>query len=477
MTFSSTFSTTPQSKKTISALWRLEKIILDTLDFNQVVQKVVDSVLTELGYLKLGYRIIVFALIDKEQSELKRISISQTEEARKALEITPVPFHEINIPFSAKNNLCIRAILEKRPFVTSYWPDILMPSYTSEEAIAVQKAIGIKTSMIYPVIVRDKPIGVLILSMAKKENEVSEEEKDLIRGFTDVVGLALQNAKLYTSLEETSEKLRVANEKLKELDKLKDEFVSLASHELRTPMAAIKSYLWMALNKSQQDLSDNMKKYLNRSYISVDRLINLVNDMLNVSRIESGRISLNLSKVNLVNLASDVKEEVGAKAKERNVKVEVEDTSIPCCLCDQDKIHEVFLNLVGNSLKFTPKDGQVKISFKEEKPYIKVSVADTGRGIAKEDLPKLFTKFGRLSNSYLLVPESSGTGLGLYISKSIVNFHKGSIEAKSDGLDKGSVFTFSLPILGTPLALQLEEEVKKQSPKEAKEIIKTNVNV
>ena len=116
MKFIRPFSTTPKAQKTIEALWRLEKIILDTLDFREVVQKIVDSMLTELGYLKLGYRIIVLALVDEKEGVLKRISISQTEEASKALEVTTVPFHEIIIPLSARENLCIKAAIEKRPF-------------------------------------------------------------------------------------------------------------------------------------------------------------------------------------------------------------------------------------------------------------------------------------------------------------------------------------------------------------------------
>src|SRR3989344_4963802 len=243
------YSTTPQAKETIEALWRLEKIILDSLDFRDVVQKIVDSVLSELGYLKLGYRIVVLALVDNEKKVLKRISISQTAEAKKALEVTPVPFHEIDIPLTEIENLCTKAVVNSQPYTTHDWYEILRPSYTADEAKLVQKVVGIKTSMIFPVMAKGTPIGILIFSMIKDENEVSEEERDLIRGFTDVVGLAVQNAKLYSSLEETKKKLEFANTRLKELDKLKDDFVSVASHELRTPMTAIKSYIWMALNK------------------------------------------------------------------------------------------------------------------------------------------------------------------------------------------------------------------------------------
>lgn len=453
----------PKTKDTIDALWRLEKIILDTLDFKTVVQKIVDSVLHELGYLRLGYRIVVLALVDEQKGYLKRISISQTEEAKRALQVTPVPFHEIDIPLHSENNVCIKAVKENKSLVTHNWVDILCPPYTPEEAKQVQAVVGIKTSMVYPVISKNKPIGVIIFSMVKDEKDVSQAEQDLIRGFTDIVGLAVQNAELYSSLDERTRQLDLANERLKELDKLKDDFVSVASHELRTPMTAIKSYLWMALHKTKQELSPNLAKYLDRSYVSVERLISLVNDMLNISRIEGGRIALNLNETDLLGLANEVKEEVGARATEKHITVTVEQAKLPKVLCDKDKIHQVYLNLVGNSLKFTPENGKITLHFAIKDQFVEISVTDTGHGIAQEDLPRLFAKFGRLDNSYVAMAESSGTGLGLYISKSLIQLHKGEIFGTSKGIGKGSTFSFTLPIVGTEKASQLAKEAPKET--------------
>ena len=469
------FNTTPQYRETIDALWRLQKIILDTLDFNEVVQKIVDSVLSELGYLKLGYRIVVLALLDEEKQVLKRISISQTADAKRALEVTPVPFHEIDIPFSEPDNICARAVRNVQKYTTHDWYDILRPSYTREEAAQVQKVVGIKTSMVFPVISKGKAIGFLIFSMVKDEKDVSQAEHDLIKGFTDVVGLAVENARLYTSLQDTKEKLETANIRLKELDKLKNDFVSVASHELRTPMTAIKSYLWVAMNKKQDQLSEDMKRYLSRAYISVERLINLVNDMLNISRIESGRIALKLSEVDLNELINEVVEEVAVKAQEKEIHVIGLNKQIPKVLCDRDKIHEVYLNLIGNSLKFTKPGGTITVDFYEKYPYVHTSVRDTGVGIEPENISRLFTKFGRLENSYVAVAESGGTGLGLFISKSIVNLHKGQITAQSPGLEKGTTFTFSLPIIGTEIAKKLKDEAPKET-EQTKDLEKTSVN-
>lgn len=470
----SLFSTTPKSKETVKSLWKLEKIILDTLDFRTVVQKICDSVLTELGYLNLGYRIIVLTLIDEKKGVLKRISLSQTPEAARAQAASAVPFHQIEIPLTAKENLLIRTLLDGKPHVTHNWPDIFTPVLTSEQALRNQTSSGIKTSLLYPVTVKDKPIGVLIFSMIKDEKDVSENEEDLIKGYTDVVGLAVQNSLLYSSLEQTSKELAKANERLKELDKLKNDFVSVASHELRTPMTAIKSYLWVAMNKRRDELSEDMKRYLSRAYISVERLINLVNDMLNISRIESGRIALKLSEVDLNELTREVVEEVSVKAREKSIHVIGLYKQIPKVLADRDKIHEVYLNLIGNSLKFTQAGGAITVDFYEKYPYVFCLIRDTGVGIAPENLSRLFTKFGRLENSYVAVAESGGTGLGLFITKSIVNLHKGQVTAESEGLGKGSTFTFTLPIIGTDIAKKLKDEAPKET-EDTKELEKTSV--
>ncbi len=259
------------------------------------------------------------------------------------------------------------------------------------------------------------------------------------------MGIAVENALLFKALAESNRELLSANTKLEQLDRLKDDFVSIASHELRTPMTAIKSYLWMALYKGDVKLTEKMEKYLNRAYISTERLINLVNDMLNVSRIESGRIEIAPKAFNISDLVAEVLEEVKPKADERQVKLEMEKINVLQAFADPDKVHQVLLNLVGNALKFTPQDGLISINYFTDGQMVEVSVKDSGVGITKEDLSRLFQKFGRLDNSYVAAATSGGTGLGLYISKSLVELMKGKIWATSEGLNKGTTFTFSLP--------------------------------
>lgn len=439
------------------------------MDFNHVVQNVVDSLLFELNYLQLGYRIIVLTLIDEKSGTLKRISLSQTEEAKRALEASVVPFHQIEIPLTAEDNLLIKVISEKKGSVTSYWPDIFRPVLTDEQALVNQKAAGIKTSMIYPVITRDRAIGTLIFSLVKDIKDVKDEEKELLVGFTDLVGLAVQNSSLYTSLAITSKQLQDANQRLRELDHLKDDFVSIASHELRTPMTAIRSYAWMALHRSDVPLSKTLEKYIVRVLISTERLINLVNDMLNVSRIESGRIEINPEPVDMLLLIKDIVDEVYfSKMQEKKINFVVLEKSIPKVFADPEKLRQVFLNLVGNSLKFTPNEGKITFDFFTDGKVVETSVKDSGVGISKEDLSKLFNKFSRLDNSYTAAATSGGTGLGLFISKNLVELMHGKIWATSEGLGKGSSFIVSLPIATDEVLKNIEQFKIKPVGGEAK---------
>jgi len=246
-------------------------------------------------------------------------------------------------------------------------------------------------------------------------------------------------------LQEATTELQKANSRLKELSLLKDEFVSIASHELRTPMTTIKSYLWLVLNKAK-NLDEKAKRDLQIAYESTERTIILVKDMLTVSRIEGNRLDINFSAFDLKELASQVVNELKVKASERNIKLTIRPFSEDLVINgDRDKIGEVFQNIIGNALKFTPERGNVEVYFQKKNKMVEVSISDDGSGISKKDISKLFQKFSRLGNSLSKMAETPGTGLGLYIAKQIVGLHKGKIWVESI-VGKGSTFIFSLPL-------------------------------
>jgi len=320
-----------------------------------------------------------------------------------------------------------------------------------------------------------KEIGILILGAKSSGDIYSAQDLSLLEILAPEAAVAVQNALSYEEIRRFSitlqnevaratEDLRKANVRLQELDKLKDEFVSLASHELRTPLTAIRSYIWMALSGKGGELNEKQKYYLDRSFTSTNRLIKLVNSMLNISRIESGRMAISFKRGAVASLIQTVLEEIQPKIAELGLTVAPQvGTGLPDVIADPDKVVEVLMNFIGNAMKFTPKGGTITIQAVLEDSFVRISVTDTGVGIAKEDLSKLFTKFGALRSG--ATPEAiaaQSTGLGLYISKSIIAMHGGSVSAMSDGLGKGSTFGFTLPVFSEDKIQMLQKQYKTE---------------
>jgi signal transduction histidine kinase len=235
------------------------------------------------------------------------------------------------------------------------------------------------------------------------------------------------------------------NAELVKLDRVKDEFVSLTSHELRTPLTIIKNYLWMAVNKPDMPLGPGTKKYLDTALHSVDRLMGLVEDMLTVSHIHSSKFALKKVQVDFIALVKGIHEEYQVKATEKQLQYPLTtDTASLMLDIDSNKVQQVYINLLGNALKFTPNGGTVATTITQKDGKISVSVSDTGPGIQKDKQNQLFTKFGKIDDSYKNLPTTSGTGLGLYISQEIMKLHSGEISVQSD-YGAGSTFTMTLP--------------------------------
>lgn len=424
-------------KSVFESIWKIEKAVLETTDFEESTKKVVNIILTELGYIHSGYEVIVLTLLDEKEKTLKRIAISNTESAAKFLSATPIPFNDIVIPLWAQQNLSVRAINEKKRFVAENVSEVLVPAIDREWVDDFQKTLGIKTSIVYPIIAKEKVLGTLIFSLSKSESEIKEEEWSILESFVGAVGIALDNALLFRSLNDKTKQLEEANIRLEEFDKLKDEFVSLASHELRTPMTVIKDYTAEILDE-KSGLSLENQQRLAKIHDSAQRLIAIVNDNLDVSRIESGAMEFKPTNFDISALSVEVRDELSDEYSKKQQKVEVMVGNY-MVYADKDKTRQVLTNLIGNAVKYTPEKGIIEVSFKANEKSIMTTVSDTGTGIKEEDLQKLFGKFERLENTV------SGTGLGLYLSKKIVEKSGGTIGVESL-FGKGSKFFFTLPL-------------------------------
>ena len=253
-----------------------------------------------------------------------------------------------------------------------------------------------------------------------------------------------------------------------DVDKKKDEFISITSHELRTPMTAIKAYLWMALSGRGGQIKPKQKYYLKRAYDSTDRLIKLVNDMLNISRIESGHISLLVNRVNILDLIKEAVSELTSRSKILGVKIIINPFSDSGdVIADADKIKEVVFNLLDNALKYTPRKGTVAVNFYSDNDFLVTEISDTGLGMNDNMIKNLFQKFGFIRGSYQTnqAARANGTGLGLYICKQIITLHGGKIWGNSPGLDKGSTFSFSLPKFSLVSLEQYRKQFQHSSKK------------
>lgn len=345
---------------------------------------------------------------------------------------------------------------------------------------------ALDASVIVSLETSQKVIGLLCVGERLSGEEYTEDDMHLLEIIAPELGVAIENALSYEEIRrfnmtlekeitDATEDLRGANEKLLQLDKLKDEFVSLASHELRTPLTSIRSYLWMALSGKGGDLSEKQSYYLGRAYSSADRLIRLVNDMLNISRIESGRLSVLFSRVAMQTIIRDVILEVQPKTDEQDIHmvVKINQQDIPDVIADTDKIKEVLINLIGNAIKHTPKSGTITITVERKNDVIMTSVSDTGVGFDPSMSAKLFTKFGTLATP---TPAQSAimqsTGLGLFICKSIIELHGGSIEGLSAGKGMGATFRFTLPIY----TVARREAMQRKYPQDGLAIIHSSLS-
>lgn len=239
-------------------------------------------------------------------------------------------------------------------------------------------------------------------------------------------------------------KLEAVNKELKRLDDAKSEFLSIASHQLRTPTTIIKGYISMIREGSFGQVSKPLEESLIKVQDATERLLNLIENLLDISRIEAGRLEFNIEPVDLAKIAAELLEEFKNKALAKGLKLNVYcPKDFPKASTDRAKVKEVASNLVDNAIKYT-KAGEVSMDLHQEGSSVVFAVSDTGMGIGNEDMGRLFNKFVRGQNTNATHPE--GTGLGLYYARVLMENLGGRIWVESPGKGQGSKFSFSLPL-------------------------------
>jgi nitrogen-specific signal transduction histidine kinase len=256
--------------------------------------------------------------------------------------------------------------------------------------------------------------------------------------------------------------------KEKEIDRMKSELVSNVSHELRTPLTTIKEGISLVVDGSLGPINADQKAALAIAKQDIDRLARLINDLLDISKIEAGRMELKKSSVDISSLAEEVLFSFQNQAGKKHIQLKTRlKRGLPPLYIDPDKISQVLANLISNGIKFTLKNGSITVGVKDKGKEVEISVSDTGVGISQDNIARLFDRFSQFNRVY--GPGERGTGLGLAISKEIAEMHGGRISVESE-VGKGSTFTFSLPqvsrdeIFREYLTNGLQEAAEKNCP-------------
>ena len=293
-----------------------------------------------------------------------------------------------------------------------------------------------RTLLAVPMLRGNEPIGVIAMTRADKVEPFTDKQIELVTTFADQAVIAIENVRLFNEIQEKSRQLEVAG-------KHKSEFLANMSHELRTPLNAIIGFSEVLLDKMFGELNAKQEDYLKDIFTSGKHLLSLINDILDLSKIEAGRMDLEPSDFDVPNALANAMTLIRERATRHNIALDLAaDPQMGEIRADERKFKQILLNLLSNAVKFTPDGGRVEVRAKKEGGTLEVAVHDTGIGIAPEDQQAVFEEFRQVGRHY--TNKNEGTGLGLALTKRFVELHGGRLWLESEP-GKGSTFTFTIP--------------------------------
>jgi signal transduction histidine kinase len=304
---------------------------------------------------------------------------------------------------------------------------------------------GVRSYAFIPGIANAQLVCVLCAENGTERFEFHASAQRFLNSLAAQAALALQNALLVSELKQQNEDIKVANAKLRELDMLKSRFLSVATHELRTPLSVILGYNSMLAESLEDRLGEEEKNTISESVAACKRLIRLVNSMLDLNQIQAGKMKMNFAFADLRQIASGVVALLNPDARRRDINLGLElPARLPRVQLDSERIQQVLINLIGNALKFTKGGGQIQVAVRQrDSVSMEVSVRDTGIGIFEEDQERIFDEFAQI-NRQAERCHGEGSGLGLAIAKRIIEAHDGKILVHS-APGEGSTFSFVIP--------------------------------
>lgn len=313
---------------------------------------------------------------------------------------------------------------------------------------------GSRAVMVVPLSRDDQILGVLVIG-ERKSGTYIKRDLAILETVADELVISIQNAlsireiqslneSLQQRIDDATKELRESNEKLQRLDAAKDEFVSMASHQLRTPLTSVKGYISMVLEGDAGDITEMQSKLLGEAFTSSERMVHLINDFLNVSRLQTGKFMIDRRKVDLSKVVAQEVQSLQSTAQAHDITLKYRQPNLfPMLYLDEGKLRQVIMNFIDNAFYYSREFSTVTVKVAAVGPEVVVTVTDTGMGVPASEQKRLFTKFFRATNARKQRPD--GTGVGLFLAKKVVLAHGGSMIFESEE-GKGSTFGFRLPI-------------------------------
>jgi signal transduction histidine kinase len=416
------------------ALQKLSRTISSTLEENQIFKKVELNFLDELGFQKT----LAFLYDGKEKRFSLRLALGYEEE--EAVKIKAfIDGHKETYRDLILNEKAVSSIAARENPIDSQ---------------KTKEIFGVTSFVFAPILAKEGNPGLLFVGAEKPDTVITEGDEELITILANQIGQALENARLFEKtwqahqdlenrVEERTRELSKALEEVKKISQRKNDFVSNVSHELRTPLTSIKGYASILLSGKLGALPEDVAKRLAKINSHSDELVQFVNDLLDLSRIESGKVELKLAPLNLKAVVDEVADLLAVQFKEKQIEFSCESpVDLPEVMADYSQIKRTFINLINNSIKYTPQ-GKITVRLARTDKEIQADVQDSGCGMPESAMDKLFTEFYRVDS--VMNQEIKGTGLGLAMVKNIVAAHKGKIWVKSK-VGSGTTFSFTLPL-------------------------------